>query len=554
MDFDLAAKRLDRDHSRLKRDAAERRNGQAAGPRGGGGRSSGGMELSARARREAEELQRQARRRAEEKQAKIRERDHQLEFVRQCERSLKVRGLVASSTAQHGGGGGGGSGFQPTSIHGDGDKLALPPSVLEHLSASTAESATPWTFRVGILNPDYVFPASPLVQSMKPPPVEGVMDDDDDDDIDVDSDDDDDNETRRNAQSVAYLEELRHKYIAYTHGTVVEFTQEEGQVGVPRTIASALIAQIKNKSVPARVKRTVDPATISANSDKPTEMDVDGDRDASGIDADEERTAGHLAWGAFDIPDMPVEVSLVELPKGKACTLAPTPQAIANGFYNLADVKLVLEQSLIRTRATLTVGDLVQTWNRGVQYDLHVTSVLPSTYNAVVCINTDIEVDFAPVPTPSTGVSGDSQAAESQPAVARSGGGRTLMDSGPCPALTSPSPPSPGTSPKRKLASLRPEPPADQVEGICVVQVRLEHLSAKRRFDIREARVADLYDFAASALLSSANGDGDVPRFRLVTRYPRRVIEAASAGTDDQRVLEEVGMTTGQELLIVERL
>jgi Ubiquitin fusion degradation protein UFD1 len=547
MDFDLAAKRLDRDHSRLKRDAAERKGaGSRFGGGGLGGRSAGGgVELSARARREAVELQRQARRKAEERQAKVRERDHQLEFVRQCERALKVRGLVVASS------GGTTSGFLPTSIHGNGDKLALPPSALEHLTSSAAESASPWTFRVGILNPDYSFPASPLVQSMTPPPLEGSLEDDGDDDIDEDSDDDDD-ETSRNARSAAYLDELSHKYLAYTHGTVVEFTQDEGQVGLPRTISSALIAQIKNKTAPVRVKRTVDPAFTSTtinNNDNPMEMDVDRDADQSN-EADEERTAGHLAWGAFDIPDMPVEVSLVELPKGRACTLAPTPQAVANGFYSLADVKLVLEQSLVRTRATLTVGDLVHTWNRGVQYDLHVTAVVPGTYNAVVCINTDIEVDFAPVP--STG-----PATEVQSSAARSGGGRTLMDSEPHPAaaaaLSSPS--SPGTSPNRKgAASLRPEPPAGQVEGVCVIQVRLDQLSAKRRFDVREARVADLYDFAASALLSSPD-DGEVPRFRLVTRYPRRVLEpASSAGSDEDRILADVGIKSGQELVIVERL
>merc|ERR1712107_54782 len=57
-------------------------------------------------------------------------------------------------------------------------------------------------------------------------------------------------------------------------------------------------------------------------------------------------------------------------------------------------MKAVLEQSLIRTRATLSLHDKVYCWHRGKKFELNVTSLKPSTYNAVSCINTDIEVDF----------------------------------------------------------------------------------------------------------------------------------------------------------------
>jgi hypothetical protein len=540
MDFDLAAKRFARDHSKLRRDAESRQRR---------GRSQLGV--SADAEREAEQRERLARQRAQEKRAKQREIEHQLQFFRDFERSLRVKSLSPRAAASrehdhdHVVAGAAGplqlsGGFQPTSIHGEGDKLALPPSVLEHLSSLT-ESSTPWTFRIGILNPEYVFPASPLVRAMKP----SARDDGDDTAMNEDEDsDDEEDESARDARSAAYLDELRHKYLAYTHGTVVEFTQEEGQVGLPRTVAAALLAQIRSRNVPARAKRTVDPASNGSG------MEVDGVSNSAskGVQDEEEKTAGHLAWGAFDIPDYPIDVTLVELPKGKACTLLPTPQAVQNGFYGLQDIKLVLEQSLVRTRATLSVGDLVHAWNRGVPYDLHVTAVVPSTCNAVVCINTDIEVEFG---QQSAAESSESRKQSPPHAMAGTSVGRTLMDS---PPHVSALPQATSTLRSASLAgqraaNLRPEPPADQTEGICVVQVRLDRASAKRRFDVRGATVSDLYDFAESALL-----EGPASSFRLVTRFPRREIERSPTTTRDIRTLADVGIATGQELLIIERM
>merc|ERR1712226_1668225 len=197
----------------------------------------------------------------------------------------------------------------------------------------------------------------------------------------------------------AYMDELSHKYLALTHGTVVEFTQEEGQVGLPSPIAAALIAQAGGS---ISIKRTKDLATTTQTNMLDGEQAMvqsDGNIAAATAEHEiEEKTPGHLAWGAFDVPDVPIEISLVKLPKGRACTLIPTQEALQNGFYNLKDIKLVLEQSLIRTRAVLSVNDIVNTWHRGVQYNVQVSKLEPAYYGAVVCINTDITVDFAAPP------------------------------------------------------------------------------------------------------------------------------------------------------------
>jgi hypothetical protein len=51
-----------------------------------------------------------------------------------------------------------------------------------------------------------------------------------------------DEEEQEDISTEAYLDELQHKYLAYTHCTVVEFTPEEGNVGLPEAIAKALLS------------------------------------------------------------------------------------------------------------------------------------------------------------------------------------------------------------------------------------------------------------------------------------------------------------------------
>merc|ERR1712137_254567 len=75
----------------------------------------------------------------------------------------------------------------------------------------------------------------------------------------------------------------------------------------------------------------------------------------------------------------------------------------------------------------------------------------------------------------------------------------------------------PHASPKTPTASmdqLKPEPPFGQREGVCEAQIRSKDGTARRRFDIHEATLSDLFLFA-STITSSRS-------FRLVTRFPRR--------------------------------
>lgn len=509
MDFEYAAKRLAKDQSKLK------------------GRRK--VEVSAKAKREVEMGKKQQELLLHQRHARQRDEAFREEYMTQCNRALGVKQLSVVGPLQ----------LQATSIHGEGDKIALPPSILQYLTTTgqddTISTGSPWTFRMGILNPNYLFPGSSSLQLLTAPSQNN-----NDSSMNVDDDDDSDDET---TSKEMYLDEMKHKYLAFTYGSVVEFTQDEDKIGLPAGIAGALLDPARrsavHSSIDIPVTRTVDPAAAADSKEKSDGSDDNMEQENN----NDGKTPGHFAWGAFDVPSLSIEVSMVQLPKGRACTLVPTHEAIRNGFFTLKDVKMVLEQSLIRTRATLSVGDMVHTWHRGKKYDLRVTTVTPSQYAAVTCINTDIEVDIGeveglddtdqtmvPVSTKeSTGVPFGGQTLGSS-------AGRRLDESSV--ALH----PEPVVAPA--LAdSLIPEPSSDQSENVCNVQIRANGAHARRRFNVQHATLKDLFAFAATL----TNGDED---FRLVTRFPRRVF----AAQDGASLLINSGIEPGQELFLVERL
>jgi len=528
MDFEDAAVRLARDQSKMR------------------GRRKGGIAISAKARQQVEYHRKQQVRLRTERERKQRNEAYRRQYLHECQRSLKEKSLAASSDSDN-------SSplfLKPASIHGDGDKIALPPSVLQTLTSPNENNlmpivgGNPWTFRIGIVNPDYEFPASPLFEALQAPTNE-----------DDDMSENDDEENFQDQQNALYLDELGHKYLAYTHCTVVEFTQEEGHVGIPRHIAQALLDP-KNRygantnGVGIAKTITVDPASDAGENNE--------------TDDTTEQTPGHLAWGAFEIPDIQLEITMVQLPKGIGCTLAPTKEAIKNNFYGLKDVKLVLEQSLIRARATLSIGDKVSTWFRGTKFDLKVTKVLPSTFQAVTCINTDIEVEIGETKTKEENAPVESSNIEklSKTTTEKSGFRLGTSQSSTNSSQLEDVAPSYDGQTQVFPISLLPEPPIDQKSGVCTVQIRYSGGHGKRRFAIEIAQVKDLFAFAASLMNQSEQ------TFRLVTRFPRRElslvdadhsIDSSSISNSQRKVhaeltLNQAGLKHGQEMFIIEGL
>jgi len=616
MEFEAAARRLQNDHAKLRGSSGRKKN----------------IVLSNKAKRQAEYRKKQQeilRRRREEKKRQF---AYVSSYYRSCDRKLGYKSLLSSSSSSNHATSTTTSGssssssssltLKSTSIHGDGDKIALPPSVLEFLTKEgTMEDnynnnnggMSPWTFRIGILNPNYVFPSSSELQNLTPPKNDDDFYDttidnnnredyDRGDDGDSDNDDDDDD-----VMEIPYMKELDEKYISYTHGTVVEFTQDEGYIGLPKLIASALIHNSKEKKKKKEkiissssldkerdstlfdipITRTVDPASVAsssaaaANGDNNIDnaMDIDeNDDNGDGIyrqkddddDEEENKTPGHLAYGKFDVPDTPIEISLVKLPKGRECTLVPTKEAVRNGFYNLKDIKLVLEQSLVRTRATLSVNDTVCTWHRGIRYDLSVTKVVPSAYRAVSCINTDIEVDIGErrdddeeqkrqqkqkqqrqsnegTPTATTTTTTTTTTSGSGGYTLSGGAVNKNNNNSNNNIPTNHTNSSSNESGVESQFVLKEEPPMGQKEGICTVQIRTPGGKlGRRRFDVNVHTMKDLFLFAESVIAQSPS------TFRLVTRFPRKIYEMNDAS--DAVTLIAAGIPTGQESFMIEKL
>lgn len=291
-------------------------------------------------------------------------------------------------------------------------------------------------------------------------------------------------------------------------------------------------------------------------------MEVDDAND------DDEKTPGHLAWGAFDVPAREIEITMVQLPKGRTARLRPNTDAIKHGFYSLKDVKLVLEQSLVRTRATLSLGDLIHTWHRGVRFDLTVTQLTPADYHSVSCINTDLEIDFEAAAEAATAAVNSAaydddrdNKKEKELGGRRLGGATTTTgdassSSSVAAAAAAAAPgmvvnPPPFTVvPLIADHPLPPEPPVSS--SVVTVQIRAANAQkGQRRFDIRTATLRDLFAFAATVVHAGAAGGGG-GAFCLVTRFPRRVF--CLDGDNATATLEQVGIAAGQELFLIEPL
>jgi hypothetical protein len=621
MDFEIAAQRLANDQkSALARSRASR-NARAA---------------SSRASREAQEAKAKAEARLREKKLESERNakiiDRVVQCVRRVERKLGATNVAAPSSTSSNGSVQSNSGvsgsstnnnenkspllfdkhpifaqgwkLQATSIHGEGDKIALPPSILETLTSNNnASGLDPWdsggrngrplAFRIGVLDPEYTgFPASEKMKAL----VNNIRDDvvasekttlstqqssvssaeptnDNDEIMSEDSDNDDDaDETSTHIE--AYLDELSHRYISYTHGTVVEFTQEDGCVGLPEPIARALLQQNshslgrgneRHNRIP--IKRTVDPASTSSLSPDNAVVKTNGDDNAMDIDAtndspadvQSEKTPGHLAYGAFDIPDLPIEITPINcLPAGTDCTFTPTASSIKNGFYKLKDVKAVLEQSLMRTRATLSKGDVIRTWRRGVSFDLIVSILSPSEFGVVSCVNTDLNVDIGPPDEDDMAdlnIKPDHvEGKQSEQSVM--GQGRLLSEDTQQKQQKEVVASVRETKPKPPV-DLAPEPANDKVEGVCNIQIRGrsptgDNVTGRRRFDVDLATMNDLFQYVSFIC------GADPKTLRLVTRFPRRVFALSTdeeqGHVDNDATLKSVGLNQGQEMFMIEYL
>lgn len=155
-----------------------------------------------------------------------------------------------------------------------------------------------------------------------------------------------------------------------------------------------------------------------------------------------------------------------------------------------------------------------------MQFDLLVTSVTPHDFASVSCIDTDINVDIAPV---------DDNEKSTEPIPSTKLSPQSLKNL-----------PSTQSQEAQKIPTrveLPPEPDIDQKHNICQIQIRSRSNSSSRRFHLTQNTVSDLYYFASS--LSNE-------KFNLVLTYPRKILHS------DTRTLQEAGLSSGKQLLLME--
>ena len=115
------------------------------------------------------------------------------------------------------------------------------------------------------------------------------------------------------------------------------------------------------------------------------------------------------------------------------------------------------------------------------------------------------------------------------------------------------------------MQSLPDEPPPEQTQGVCTVQIRgsgAGGTSGRRRFHVDKTTVHDLFTFAKSILAAASSAPEEeastmIPPFRLVTRMPRRVLEDPSTGINNNAAsstLSQAGIQEGRELFMIEFL
>merc|ERR1712176_1114352 len=143
-----------------------------------------------------------------------------------------------------------------------------------------------------------------------------------------------------------------------------------------------------------------------------------------------------------------------------------------------------------------------------------------------------------------------------------SGGGRTLASSSTLAPQQQQSTSAAAATPitPSSLPAMKPEPPIEQKEHVCTVQLRGGNANGnggngRRRFDVTQATVGDLFAFAYHALSEGQQSEtttttsSSSSSFSLVTRFPRRVLTTDMS----KSTLHDAGISQGQELFMIER-
>ena len=241
-----------------------------------------------------------------------------------------------------------------------------------------------------------------------------------------------------------------------------------------------------------------------------------------------------------------VRVKYIRLEKGTYAKFQPRTA----GLSQVPELKAMLEMNL-HNHATLSVGDLLQVWFRGKCFDLRVVELEPDP--AVTVIDTDLTVDVdvpeeQPPPPESAPSAASGAAASKQVSPPRTLGGSTLggSSSGSTSSAAAPAAAPPSDEEERRragaLAALAPEPADGDADVVSLLIRKPDGSMVARRFG-KAQPFADVFAFVDATSPSSSSSAAGA--YRLVTRFPRRLFTPEETG--QQSVGEALGANVGKK-------
>mmetsp|Transcript_21706 Transcript_21706/g.50363 ORF Transcript_21706/g.50363 Transcript_21706/m.50363 type:complete len:418 (+) Transcript_21706:224-1477(+) len=283
--------------------------------------------------------------------------------------------------------------------------------------------------------------------------------------------------------------ELTTEHGGKTHAGVLEFTAEDGTVGLPPKVAACL-------------------AAVTGNDETPE--------------------------GGYNSR---VTATYVRLEKGTFVSLQPRTREFANAMgnvrgssvpvYDSARGKWVLPglegilHSTLQPLCALTLGDTVQVEHDGSVFDLDVVQLEPA--QAVSLIDTDIQVEL-------TASREELAQMEEQEKARAEASHRRQRKEEEASART------------REAAARLTEEPPEGAEGAVAIAIRLPDGQRFMRRVLRTSPVQELFD----AIDAKGLAGGEL--YQLVASYPRRVFDQSAAG----RTWAELGVNGPQEALFLE--
>ncbi|CAM9750349.1 unnamed protein product [Chrysoparadoxa australica] len=269
-----------------------------------------------------------------------------------------------------------------------------------------------------------------------------------------------------------------------THAGVLQFTSEEGTVGLPSKVCRSLALTQK---------------------------------------AEREEGGGAVQ----------VKLRYVRLPKAQYARVVPS-----KGLSQVGEIRAMLEHNL-RHHATLTLGDTVQVWHRGKEFDLEVVDLKPEQQVSLIDTDMELELDL-PMDTQD-----ELHSKLAQDASKTIRGTAVSPPQQPKPSGISPIPQPMGEVDSDSNSdsdidegaalTLRdlPEEPAKGSEGVVTLMIRTRQGRLERSFNTSEQGQA-LYNWVEACGAAVRGG------FCLVVPYPRKVVSPEVSLSESGLVFNQV--------------